>query len=75
MPVSFALNSHSLWFMDYEDNRIRIILFDWNNEEWQTEGVRERLLSLPEGIKVKREAYCGETSRRHMAQHLMQQLW
>ena len=61
--------------MKRETNEIRIIDFDWNEEEQFTEGVKERLLKLPKEVEVKREAYHSESMRRQLAQNLMQQLW
>ena len=57
--------------MKHETNQLRIISFDWNDDEQITHAVRDQLFTLPEGFEIKRQLYSNEEVREKIAQNLM----
>ena len=72
---SFALNLRNFWFMKHETKQLRIVSFDWNEEEQTTDRVRDQEFTLPEELKIKRELNTNEAMREKLAQNMMEQLW
>ena len=76
MPASFySLNERDLWLFKPETKQIKIVSFNWNEENSQTEDVQVRLLKLPNEITVERDGYLDETLRRKLAESLVESLW
>ena len=61
--------------MKHETKQLRIVSFDWNEEEQTTDRVRDQEFTLPEELKIKRELNTNEAMREKLAQNLMEQLW
>ena len=61
--------------MRQETNQIRIICFDWDEAQGVTVSVKDRLITLPQEIEVRKEAYYSEEVRKKMEQNLMEKLW
>ena len=76
MPASFySLNERDLWLFKHESNQIRIVSFEWNEENCQTESVQERQLKLPDEVVVECDNYLNENLREKLAQNLVEALW
>ena len=72
--LSFFLDRRNLWFMKKETNQLRIISFDWDDEQNITRAVRDQLYTLPKGFEIKRELYSNEAIREKLAKNIMKQI-
>ena len=70
LPSSASLNYDSLWIYEPGENEIRIVSFDWDDDQGYTRSVTKRSIKLPEHIKVKHEPSLSEVDGGNLAQNL-----
>ena len=70
LPSSASLNYDSLWIYEPGKKEIRIVSFDWDDEQGYTRSVTKRSIKLPERVEVKHEPSLYEAERRTLAQNL-----